>query len=289
MVLLCCLLVVQGPVGRAMGGNPVQWPLLLALCACLGWVFMSKLKPLHFADAALEQHFAVRSQHGRGLLDIWFSLAGCSGLWAAAHRDTGSTAYAREAAAAAAVAPLSPLAALQLTLLFSLMAVLLAAAVLVVVAPKTYRKWREQLIFVGKVAMVSGLVAMQPGSGSPGLTPEQQPSWLTFLSQESPHSPHAANVLLAVSTVQALLLLALMVRVSAYLPMQLIHVAALLTTVLNSGSSGFRVALYAVQLLAFGLWAPTLTLVHLELSARRSFLTRHLSPGCWAAPGVKGL
>lgn len=67
-LLLCCLLVLQGPVGRMVGGSPicVQWPLLLALCAAVGWLYMSKLKPLQFSDAALEQHFAMRSQHGRG-------------------------------------------------------------------------------------------------------------------------------------------------------------------------------------------------------------------------------
>jgi hypothetical protein len=221
-----------------------------------------------------------------GLLDVWFSLAGISGLWAAVRSDSSSAPASQ--ATAAAEQPLSLLSALQLALLLSLMAALLASAVLVLVAPKTYRKWREQLIFVGKVAMVSGLVAMQPGSGFPGGPLDQQPPWLSFL-RDSPQSIQATNVLLAVGTAQAFLLLVLMVRVSAYLPMQLIHVTALLTTVLNSGSSELGMVLYAVQLLVCGIWAPTTTLVHLELSARRSFLARHLSQGCCGAGKLAGL
>lgn len=221
-----------------------------------------------------------------GLLDVWFSLAGISGLWAAARSDASSAPASR--AIAAVEQPLSLLSALQLALLLCLMAVLLASAALVLVAPKTYRKWREQLLFVGKVAMVSGLMAMQSSSSFPGVHLDQQQSWLSSL-REPPQSMQATNVLLAVGTVQAFVLLALMVRVSAYLPMQLIHVTALLTTVLNSGSSGLGMVLYAVQLLVCGLWAPTTTLVHLELSARRSFLARHLSQGCCGAGKLAGL
>jgi hypothetical protein len=249
------------------GASAQQWPLLILLSCALGWLFMARLKPLHFAHAALERQYAARSQHGRCLLDLWFCLAGCSGVLAAVRSDSGS-------AAQASALPAQPLAALQVALPVLLIAVLLSGGLLLVVSPRLYRRWREQLLFVGKVALVSGMVALQPGNGS--LSGVQIGlDWLPLIGRAQQQA-QAASVLLAMGSVQAFMLLTLMVRVSAYIPMQLVHVSALLVTVANSGSSGLGMMLYAVQLLMCSLWVPTCVLCNLELSARRSFLARHL-------------
>lgn len=248
----------------------MQWPLLLALSAAFGWLFMAKLRPLQFAHAAVEQQYAMRSRSDRCLLDLWFSLAGCSGVLAALRSETtpASPTTGPQPPAAAT------LVALQTALPVLLIAVLLSGALLLLTAPRTYGKWREQLLFVGKVAMVSGMVVLQPTQGT-FWGVQAGPEWLSFLGH-SRAPAQAASVLLAMSAVQAFLLLTLMVRTSAYLPMQLIHVTALLVTVASSGSSGVGMVLYAVQLLACGLWVPTCILMQLELSSRRTFLARHL-------------
>jgi hypothetical protein len=196
-------------------------------------------------------------------------MAGCSGVLAAVRSHTGPVS-----APQAFALPTQPLAGLQIALPVLLIAVLLSGSLLLLVSPRLYRRWREQLLFVGKVALVSGMVTLQPGNGSfPGV--QIGFDWLPFVgrAQQQAQGP---SVLLAMGSVQAFMLLTLMVRVSAYIPMQLIHVSALLVTVANSGSSGLGMMLYALQLLTCSLWAPTCVLSSLELSARRSFLARQL-------------
>lgn len=253
-------------MGRFVGASTLQWPLLVVLACALGWLFMARLRPLHFAHTALERQYAARSQHGRCLLDLWFSLAGCSGVFAAVRSDSRP--------AQASALPAQPLAALQVALPVLLIAVLLSGALLLVVSPRLYRRWREPLLFVGKVALVSGMVGLQPNNrGFPGV--QMGLAWLPYVGRAQPQA-QAASMLLAMGSVQAFMLLTLMVRVSAYIPMQLIHVSALLVTVANSGSSGVGMMLYAVQLLTCSLWVPACILCSLEVSSRRSFLARHL-------------
>lgn len=265
--LVCC--AMQGPVREWSSGSWLQLPLLLALSGGLGWLFMSKLKPMHFANAAVEKQYAARSQYGRCLLDLWFSMAGCSGVLAAVRSDgrpPGTEPHAPSIPAA------THLAALQSAVPVLLTAVLLSGVLLLLAAPKLYRRWREQLLFVGKTSIVLGTVALQPGCG--GIL-QVGPGWLPLLGPSRAQT-HAANILVAMGAVQAFLLLTLTVRVSAYIPMQLIHVSALLATVANSGASGLGMVAYALQLLTCSLWAPTCILAQLESSSRRAFLARQL-------------
>lgn len=259
---VCCSM--QGPVREWSSGSWLQLPLLLALSASLGWLFISKLKPMHFANAAVEQQYAARSQYGRCLLDLWFSMAGCSGVLAAVRSDGRPPGTELPAA--------THLAALQSAVPVLLIAVLLSGVVLLLVAPRLYRRWREQLLFVGKLSIVLGTVALQPGCG--GIL-QVGPGWLPLLGPSRAQT-HAASILVAMGAVQAFLLLTLTVRVSAYIPMQLIHVSALLATVANSGTSGLGMVAYALQLLTCSLWAPTCILAQLESSSRRAFLARQL-------------
>jgi hypothetical protein len=267
--------------------GPVHWPvLLLLLSSALTWLFNYKLKPLHFADAALEQHFAVRSQYGRCLLDMWFSLAGCSGVLAALCSSAG-TAHVPGVGSMQSVAGVA--AAAQAVVPLLLVAVPLAAVLLLSVSPTRYMRLREQLLFCGKVAMVAGLIATQPSIGSfPGLQLTQH-TWLSCFKFGQQQQQPAASVILGMSAVQALLLLSLMVRTSAYIPMQLIHVMPLLVALDNSGTSGLGTLFQAVQMLACALWGPTAILVQLEVTARRAYLVRQLPQSHTGGAGCKGV
>jgi hypothetical protein len=272
--------------------GPVHWPvLLLLLSIALSWLFNSKLKPLHFADTALEQQFAVRSQYGRCMLDMWFSLAGCSGVLAALCSSAGTVqgqgaAHAPGAGAAQGFAGVA--AAAQAVVPLLLVAVPLTAVLLLSLSPSNYMGLREQLLFCGKVAMVAGLIATQPSIGSfPGLRLTQH-NWLSCFKFGQQQQQPAASVLLGMSAVQALLLLSLMVRTSAYIPMQLIHVMPLLVMLDSSGTSGLGTVFKAVQLLACALWGPTAILMQLELSARRAYLVRQLPDSHTGCAGGKG-
>jgi len=281
---------LQGPLAKLVAGTPAQWPVLLCLSGCLAWMFMAKWRPLHFADTALEQQYAARYQAGRYLLDVWFNLAGCAGIVAAVRGD-GTAAKQLASMPLQHVAGLPAVPLHKLLPAVFLAATLLAAIVLLLSAPNVYRHWREQLLFVGKVAMVCSLVAVQtaPGSSSvQGLAQPQQQPWLALVGYQRPHM-QVASVLLAMGAVQAFLLLTLMVRVSAYVPMQLLHMIVLLVTVANSGSSGFGMALYALQLLSCGLWLPACVLLHLEVSARRAFLLCQQSLACGSASSLDKL
>jgi hypothetical protein len=274
---MCVLLPPQGSVRDWLAGSWLQLPLLLALSGGLGWLFMSKLKPMHFADASVEQQYAARSQYGRCLLDLWFSMAGCSGVLAAVRSDGPSspgTEQPSHAPPSGPAAATSHLATLQSAVPVLLIAVLLSGVLLLLAAPRVYRRWREQLLFVGKLSIVLGTVALQPGCGA---VLQVGSGWVPLLGGgQSRAQAHAASILLAMGAVQAFLLLTLTVRVSAYIPMQLIHVSALLATVANSGTSGLGMVAYALQLLTCSLWAPTCILAQLESSSRRAFLVRQL-------------
>lgn len=283
---------LQGPLAKLVAGTPAQWPILLCLSGCLAWLFMAKWRPLHFADPALEQQYAARYQAGRYLLDVWFNLAGCAGIVAAVRGDGAAAKHL-----ASMHMPLQHVAGLPAVPLHQMLpavflaATLLAAIVLLLSAPNVYRHWREQLLFVGKVAMVCSLVAVQTTqdpSSVQGLAQPQQQPWLAIVGYHRPHM-QVASVLLAMGAVQAFLLLTLMVRVSAYVPMQLLHMTVLLVTVANSGSSGLGMVLYALQLLSCGLCLPACVLVHLEVSARSAFLLCQQNLACCSASSMDKL
>lgn len=253
---------------------------MLLLAGGMGWLFMVKLRPLHFATTALEQQYAARYRAGRTLLDVWFNFAGCAGIMATfrAHAtgaaQSDASAQHLAAAAAGAVAPAGTMRDSILPVVL-MSCVLLSTISLMLLAPRTFRGWREQLLFVGKIAVVSGLIALNmpfPRGDSSSTLQAHQQHWLFGLGSE--RNAQATGFSLGMSAVQAFLLLTLMVRISAYLPMQLLHVTALLIKAVHCGSSGPRVAVYALQLLACGLWVPACLLAHLEVSARRLFLAQ---------------
>lgn len=262
--------------------------MLVLLLGSLSVPFHCWLRPLQFRHAALEQQFTASSQSSWQLvLDVLYSLAGCAGMAAAVRSiaaEPGSVAYARFAHHAAGPSLQQPL---QQVLSGGLvMGSQLLTLGLMLVAPRTYQLWRERLLLVAKSATVLGVMTLVvtqscnnnsiSSGGADASLAAQQPWPLPHLGQQQlAPQLQAAGSMLASGCVHAFLLASLSMRVSAFVPLQLLHVVALLLLAAASGSSsgsGSSLALCALLLLAVGMWVPVWLLAGLETSARRAFL-----------------
>jgi hypothetical protein len=148
---------------------------------------------------------------------------------------------------------------------------------LMLVAPRTYQLWRERLLLVAKSATVLGVMTLVvtqscnnnsiSSGGAYASLAAQQPWPLPHLGQQQlAPQLQAAGSMLASGCVHAFLLASLSMRVSAFVPLQLLLAAA------SGSSSGSSLALCALLLLAVGMWVPVWLLAGLETSARRAFL-----------------
>jgi hypothetical protein len=244
------------------------WPLVLPCgLACL---LIHVMQPLQFRDARLEQQYAARHHCTRTPVDAVFLAACCTSLAAAL---TGTSSSGGSAAAQRGVLLLLLLAAS-------------AALALLAAAPQRYQAWREGALFVGRVgAVCTHLLAQQTGGSD--IFGSSSGTGLDSPTLHAPQQQHAgpATMLLPLAAVHGGFTLALLTRLSAFLPLQLLHVAAVLASLASSsgGGGGGSITRQALQLLAFGLWLPAALLYAWEAGARRSFLaerTRRLSKCC---------
>eukprot|EP00775_Hariotina_reticulata_P008847 gene8847-9026_t len=237
-------------------------PGLLVLLACLVWLCMAGLAPLHF-----RQHWAElvlqQSLQDRFALDVifmigWSILAMCSIVRHDWGLGFGSAGWPSSTPSPVlSMAPLRALLGCCHTRVLAMLSVLLSPAMvagwLMLRSPNKYMQHREQLVLLCRFCMSGGMMFWHVEKLS------------------------ATGALLMSAGLHGLIMSCMMVRFSAFVPMQLMHVLSLLYR--SSPDS----VLYSLQLLALGVWAPCLVLYQWEARARSALLA-HLTSSCKPRP-----
>lgn len=194
--------------------------------------FAARCRVLHFNNPLLEERYMLWSNAGKLFVDIvlqlaWFVIGAC--IWLRVQYGVQSS-----------LAGLSGLATV------ALMVPLLPPALVLYLRREMYIQHREMLMVAARVCFTAALM---------------------YMHNSSSYQLHRTFPVLCIALAQLTATACMSVRLSVFMPLQVIHLLLVLGT---TGSA--NVVFNMVQLFGFGLCLPCLLLYSMEVYARKAFL-----------------